>query len=157
MAETHAALIARLQIEAADLSLQAAELRAVPDGRPFEDGSRLNLHLRIARCDDQAQLLRDAILALHAAEQCGVVCPGCGDNLQTLKPAEGSLTYEMHGYLWHAKCAVDLHAAGERETQLTQALRLFGRHEGGCPARMMLPCNCGLVAFLPAPPVPEQE
>ena len=46
------------------------------------------------------------------------ICPGCGQTMEHLKPAEGCLFGEYNGYVWHAGCLSALDASQQREARL---------------------------------------
>jgi hypothetical protein len=48
-----------------DRQAHADLLRSIPDHRPFEDGTRLNLEMRIEGAEAEAQLVRDLLSALQ--------------------------------------------------------------------------------------------
>lgn len=70
-----AALVARLQNKAIALRAYAADLQAIPDHRPYEDGSRLNLELRIEHTNDDA----------HVCEEAAALLAQQAEQLETLK------------------------------------------------------------------------
>lgn len=59
-----AALVERLNRQAVSKQGELDSLKSIPDNRAWEDGSRLNLDIRMDRLSEEIRLLREAAVAL---------------------------------------------------------------------------------------------